>query len=133
MAGGRLDALNGLGEIIERSATTRTADVFRLRHAQAGSLKQAVGYRYLILWRFAEGDADGVTNAIDEQSANADRRFQTTVLALASFCNAQMQRERHALGIHRLAEQTHALHHHDRVGSLDADHHIFKMFAHTHA
>ena len=45
----------------------------------------------LILRVFCEGDADGVTQAIHEEGADADGGLQPAILALSSLCSVNWQ------------------------------------------
>ena len=98
-------------------------------HLYAGGLQDALCHRNLAFRLLAEANANGVANAVYEQSADADGTLQAAVLAFASFCHAQVQRIVHAFFLHLLTEQTDALHHDDRVRSLDTDHNIAELFA----
>ena len=130
---GCLDALDGGGQVVERAATAGTRDELRLRGAQARGLQQGVGHRNLVLGRFAEADADGVADAVDEQGTDAHGTLQAAVLALAGFRDAEVEGEGHAFGLHGAAQQAHALHHHHGVGGFDADDDIQELLLHAHA
>ena len=78
---------------------------------------------------FTEAHANGVANALGEQSANAYSTLDATVFTLASLSHTEMQRIVHVFAIHRLNKQAHALHHDHRVRGLDRDNHIVELLA----
>ena len=98
------------------------ADTFR------NEVHQLAGHRNLTLRLFRETDTDSVTNALSQQSPDADGRFDTTVFSLSGFRHAKMQGIVHILLIHCLDQQTDGSHHHYGIGCLDADDDVIELF-----
>ena len=77
----------------------------------------------------AERYADGIANALSEQSANTHSTLDAAVLAFTGFGNAEMQGVVHVLSIHRLHQQTHGGDHHDSVRGLDGNHDVVEVLS----
>ena len=96
-------------------------------------LHQFLRHRHLEFGVFAERHANGVAYALGKQCANAYSAFYAAILAIAGLGNAQVQREVHILGIHRLHQAAHGFHHNHCVRGFYRYHHVEEVLRHHHA
>ena len=86
-----------------------------------------------LLGSLGKAHTDGVADALGKQGADAHGTLDASVLALACLGNTKVQGEGHALPVHLLYQQAHALHHHHGVAGLDGDDHVHEIVSHTDA
>ncbi len=92
-------------------------------------VNQLAGNGNFGLGLFRQRHADGIADALGEQGSDAHGALDAPVFALAGLGNAQMERIVHVFAVHGFHQKAHRLHHHHRVGCLDADHHIVELLA----
>ena len=76
---------------------------------------------------FGERNADGVTNALGKQGADAYGTLDTTVLAFTSFCDAEVQGVVHVLLVHRFHQQADGGDHDNGVRGLNTDDYVVEV------
>ena len=94
---------------------------------------QFAGHGNLRLRRFAQRDADGVTQSVCQQRTDTQGALDASILTIASFGHAQVEREVHPLALHHVGQQAHRADHDHCVGGLDGDDHVHKLLLYADA
>jgi hypothetical protein len=83
---------------------------------------EGLGDRDFVDAVFGEGDADGVAESVEEETADADGAFDAAVFAVARFGDAEVERVVHVFLRHALHEQAVGLDHDLGIRGLHREH-----------
>ena len=118
-------------------------EIIEFRHICSGDIRMVValhdivhqfaGYGDFRLRSFAQGNPDGVTQAVCQQGADAQGRFDASVFSVSGFRYTEMQRESHTFLLHDGCQQAYCLYHDHCIGCLDGNDYIREILLHADA